>query len=1184
RSGTFALLLLATLLFAAGPAHAVSGFEDPEALNTNAASDSGDDSGPQVTTDGLGHWVAVWHSYDTLGGTIGADADILVSRSVDNGATWTPPAALNTNASSDSGDDFEPQVTTDRLGRWVAVWWTNDSLGGAIGTDKDILVSRSTNNGATWTAPSPLNTNAALDSRGDYNPQVTTNGLGNWVAAWSSEDSLGGTIGLDFDILVSRSTNNGVAWTAPAPLNTNAAPDSEFDANPQVTTDGLGRWVAVWHSTNTLGGPFTTDLDVLVSRSTNNGATWTAPAALNTNAASDNGDDYFPQVTTDGSGKWVAVWISTNTLGGTIGTDEDILVSRSTNFGATWTAPAPLNTNAATDSGSDVYPQVTTDAAGNWVAAWTSDDTLGGSIGADGDALISRSTNNGLTWTAPAALNTNAAFDSGLDLQPQLTTDGAGNWVAVWHSDDTLGGTIGADYDILFAVSNDVGPPRVVSVLRANPSPTNSASVGFTVTFSEDVTGVGIGDFTLTVFGVSGASIASISADTGSVRTVTVNTGSGSGTIWLNVSDDDSITDADGDKLGNTGANNGNFNAGEVYSIDKAPPTISVGAPSAGLTTTGPVTYTVTYTGATAVTLANAAVTLISTGTASGALNVSGAGTAARTVTISGITGDGTLRISIAPGTASDVAGNPAPSAGPSAIFTVDNAQPGITLSSAAPDPTNAAIPVTVALSEPSTDFHLSDVSVTNGAAGGFAGSGTTYSFTITPAGLGLVTAQVAAGKFSDALGNVNTASNVLSRTYNNTSPAIILTSAAQESTNSAISVTATLSAASTDFDATDVTPTNASVSAFAGGGASYTFTLTPSANGVFSALVNAGMFTDAVTNLNTASNVLSRIYDAVAPTIVLSSAAPDPVNTAIVVTATLSESSADFDAGDITPTNAAVSGVAGGGASYTFTLTPSAQGVFSAQVSAAQFTDAATNPNTASNTLGRTYINTSPAITLTTTASDPVNAPISVTAALSAASTDFDADDITPTNALVSAFTGLGASYSFTLAPLSQGVFSALVDAGVCTDAATNANTASNLLSRTFDFVGPLVTVDPLTTSNNRPPLSGTVDDPAAAVSVTVNSQTAPATNNGDGTWTLAGNTLAALEDGTYNVSVTATDPATNIGFEFTSNELTIILNITVMPPGLKREGDIVELTAPIGSGYQWQKDNTNIADDPPR
>ena len=63
----------------------------PAALNSNAASDSGTDESPQVTTDGAGNGVAVWHSYEDLGGTIGTDMDIPVTRSTDNGTNWSAP-------------------------------------------------------------------------------------------------------------------------------------------------------------------------------------------------------------------------------------------------------------------------------------------------------------------------------------------------------------------------------------------------------------------------------------------------------------------------------------------------------------------------------------------------------------------------------------------------------------------------------------------------------------------------------------------------------------------------------------------------------------------------------------------------------------------------------------------------------------------------------------------------------------------------------------------------------------------------------------------------------------------------------------------------------------------------------------------------------------------------------------
>ena len=95
-----------------------------------------------------------------------------------------------------------------------------------------------------------------------------------------------------------------------------------------------------------------------------------------------------------------------------------------------WASPELLSIDGAFNSGADVTPRLATDGLGNWVAVWESTDDLGGTIGAEGDILVATSANNGSTWTAPDALNTDAATDVALDYAPEVTTDGAGNWVA----------------------------------------------------------------------------------------------------------------------------------------------------------------------------------------------------------------------------------------------------------------------------------------------------------------------------------------------------------------------------------------------------------------------------------------------------------------------------------------------------------------------------------------------------------------------------------------------------------------------------------------------------------------------------------------------------------------------------------------------------------------------------------
>ena len=439
------------LLLAVPPVGAPFGttVPNPYALNGNATIDNALDRFPTVYTDGSGVWMASWDSEDTLGGTIGADVDILVASSTDNGATWSFPVPLNTNAGTDSGDDFRSHVLSDGSGGWVGVWGSRDDLGGTIGTDSDILFAHSTDNGATWTDPAPLNSNAASDAGDNWMSHVATDGAGNWIVGWYSYDSLGDTIGTDGDILYARSSDNGMTWTAAAALNSNAFTSDAGDFGPALATDRSGNWVATWHSTDSLGGTIGADRDVLISRSTDNGETWTPAAPMTSDAAIDSGDDFPGPIAVDESGNWVAASQSNDSLGGAIGTDADIVVSRSSDGGATWTPFVPLNSNAAIDSGGDHAPAIATDGAGNWVAGWYSYDTLGGTIGSDPDILVALSTDNGATWTAPEYLKFNAPTDNVAEFAVSLAADSARNWIGAWDSLDNLGGPIGADRDIL---------------------------------------------------------------------------------------------------------------------------------------------------------------------------------------------------------------------------------------------------------------------------------------------------------------------------------------------------------------------------------------------------------------------------------------------------------------------------------------------------------------------------------------------------------------------------------------------------------------------------------------------------------------------------------------------------------------------------------------------------------------
>ena len=113
-------------------------------------------------------------------------------------------------------------------------------------------------------------------------------------------------------------------------------------------------------------------------------------------------------------------------------------------------------------------------------------------------------------------------------------------------------------------------PPTVRWLNRASVNPSGSATVNYALAFNEFVTGVDVTDFSLTLSGVSGASVASVSGS-GANYTVTINTSLNSGTIRLNLADDNSIVDSAGNPLGGAGVNN--F-SGQTYIADKLEPTI----------------------------------------------------------------------------------------------------------------------------------------------------------------------------------------------------------------------------------------------------------------------------------------------------------------------------------------------------------------------------------------------------------------------------------------------------------------------------------------------------------------------------------------------------------------------------------------------------------------------------------
>ena len=224
------------------------------------------------------------------------------------------------------------------------------------------------------------------------------------------------------------------------------------------------------------------------------------------------------------------------------------------------------------------------------------------------------------------------------------------------------------------------GPaPLVYAITRVGAERTNASSVQFTVTFTKNVTGVDATDFVLTTTGtLSGYGISAVSPDSGATRTVTVSTGTGDGTIRLDVVDDDTIQDASFVPLGDAGAGNGDFATGESYEVDRtAPHAVAITGALLGST----VAFSVTFDEEVAGFDASSDLVITPSGSVTWSTASISGGPIVYDVNVSDVAGTGTM--TLAASTASDVmdlADNPLASSVTSAPVTI-----GVNLPVAAP-------------------------------------------------------------------------------------------------------------------------------------------------------------------------------------------------------------------------------------------------------------------------------------------------------------------------------------------------------------------------------------------------------------------------------------------------------------------------------------------------------------------
>ena len=382
------------------------------------------------------------------------------------------------------------------------------------------------------------------------------------------------------------------------------------------------------------------------------------------------------------------------------------------------------------------------------VTGVTADDfalTVGGGISG---ASVASVTGSGTTYTV--TVNTGTG-----DGTLRLDANGSGTGVQDVAGNDLAGGfTSGEAYTL------DRTAPLAGSLVPNPAGPTNAASVTYTLTFPEDVTGVNIGDFTLaTTGGVTGASIQSVSGS-GSTYTITVLTGTGDGTVQLNLNGvETGIFDSAGNSMA-AGISGG------VVTIDKTPPVlVSVVPTGPNPTAAGTVAYTVTFSEPVTGVDPTDFVPAVGGGIAGATVvSVSGSGTT-YTVVVNTGTGSGTLRLDVLDDdSVADVSGNAVSGGFTSGqAYTVDKSVtpaplpipiPPVSPPAPTPAPTPVPVPTTFPVSAPASTPEGTQIKVFDPTTGQntralvpFAGYGGTVDVTLMDLnGDGVPEAVVGAG------------------------------------------------------------------------------------------------------------------------------------------------------------------------------------------------------------------------------------------------------------------------------------------------------------------------------------------------------------------------------------------------------------------------------------------------------
>ena len=316
------------------------------------------------------------------------------------------------NAEVEPWIDANPTNPNTLIGVWQADRWTD---GGAHSND----TAFSLNGGATWSHPAPIPWSTCAGSTNERYQRATD----PWVSFGPGGTAHAIALALDPNgfttaILASRSTNGGANWSAPAVL----IDDNDlrfFNDKESITADPTDPdlvyavWDRIYKPGQSKGFPsqlnsFAFRGAPYLARSTDDGMTWEPARRISSNA---NLFTIGNQIVVLPDGTLIDFTDYFTGSGVQPANHHWKAVFRSTDHGVTWSKPIKIDevTEVGTTIPDGTFPvraggdDIAVDPeSGDLYAVWT-DSRFGD--GSHNDIALSKSTDGGLTWSAPTMVN-----------------------------------------------------------------------------------------------------------------------------------------------------------------------------------------------------------------------------------------------------------------------------------------------------------------------------------------------------------------------------------------------------------------------------------------------------------------------------------------------------------------------------------------------------------------------------------------------------------------------------------------------------------------------------------------------------------------------------------------------------------------------------------------------------------